>query len=399
MAYTAMHLKQTTPSDETALSQPPENPASTGATTNQPKSTRLVSLDIARIISIAAVVSMHINEATLTGAARSLAVSFGSIGVPVFVMLTGYLMLHRDYAKAPSIKRFLAGNLLPLFVALEFWNIAWACVGWLTGSPIPLSQTLRVALFLGEIQGGFWFLPMIFGLYLGLPIMAWAISILRQPHMKTYAYILGIACLLFGLLIPTATELAAIQGIDTAVAPTLEFGLFGMTADLGGTCWPVYLFCGYLIRLHRPHGTVCALVSTLILVASLALLTCMREAAYAAEVYFTPANYANLLVAIAAISLICALHALEDKLESLPRILKSLLARMSAATFGVYMIHFTVLGQVLAKMPFPINEGCISYFKLGAIVLLFSYVISIALTFIPGVSRYIMLAKVRPHAR
>lgn len=392
----AMHLKQAAQSDESTSVPPTENPTTTDASTIKPLSSRLVSLDIARIFSIAAVVSMHINEATLTGAARSLAVSFGSIGVPVFVMLTGYLMLHRDYVKAQTIKRFLAGNLLPLFIALEFWNIAWAAVGWLTASPIPLSQTLRVALFLGEIQGGFWFLPMIFGLYLGLPILSWVISILRHPHMKVYAYVLGIACLFFGLLIPTATELAAIQGIDSTVAPTLELGIFGMTADLDGTCWPLYLFCGYLIRLHRPRGTACALVSTCILAVSFALLTCMREAAYAREVYFTPANYANLLVAIAAISLICALHALEDLLESLPRILKSLLARMSAATFGVYMIHFTVLGQVLAKMPFPINEGGISYFKLGALVLLISYVISIALTYIPGVSSYIMLAKVRP---
>ena len=45
-------------------------------------------------------------------------------------MLTGYLLLGREYADGECLQRFLSRNLLGLVVAFEVWNVAWWAFLW-----------------------------------------------------------------------------------------------------------------------------------------------------------------------------------------------------------------------------------------------------------------------------
>lgn len=354
---------------------------------------RLVSLDLARSIAIASVISMHINEATLTGLARSAAVSFGSLGVPIFAALTGYLMLDRDYRSAAGIKRFVKSSLLPMLVALEVWNGLWSVLGAVTGSPIPVEQTVKVALFLGDFSGGFWYVPMIFGVYLGLPLLANLLSYLSDPARRTYALIVAAAIAYFAIVIPTVTEVSAILGHPVGIRASLEFGVFGPNDELGRSLWPLYLAAGYRLKRARPHGVRWVLPAIAVCCASFALLCMMRSRAFDAGVGFNPSNYANGLVAVCSISLLTFLVSLEDLLAKLPRVLTGFVAIISRCSFGIYMIHFTVLGQILSHLPWALDKGCVSFLALEASVLALSAIPIAILSLIPGINRYVLLVK------
>lgn len=369
------------------------NRSEPGASVATRPARRLVSLDLARSIAIASVISMHINEMTLTGLARSAAVSFGSLGVPVFCMLTGYLMLDRDYRSAEGIRRFVMGNLLPMFVALEAWNLIWFAIGAMTGSPIPVEQAVKVALFLGDFNGGFWYVPMIFGIYLGLPLLANLICYLSEPPRRIYALIVAAAIVYFAIVIPTFTEISSILGHPVGIRASLEFGVFGPNDELGRSLWPLYLAAGYCLKRARPHGVRWVLPAIAVCCASFALLCMMRTRAFDVGVGFNPSNYANGLVAVCSLSLLAFLVSLEDLLAKLPRVLTGFVANISRCSFGIYMIHFTVLGQILSHLPWALDKGCVSFLALEASVLALSAIPIAILSLIPGINRYVLLVK------
>lgn len=360
------------------------------------ESQRIVSLDLIRVIAITSVISMHINEATLSGVARCTAVEFGSLGVPLFAMLTGYLMLDRDYSSRECIMRFIKCNLVPLFIALEAWNIIWAIMGHVTGTPIPLTQTVRIALFLGDFGGGFWYLPMVFGLYLGIPLISRALKWLTSREVRPYTVIFGCVLVYFGVVIPTVVEICPIFGWPISIKASLEFGVFGVNDELGRSLWPLYLVAGYVVRRKCHTGGSKPVICSLILFSlSFIGLICMRSQAYAAGVNFNPSNYANALLLVSSISLIVFFVSIEDAASRLPSIVKRILQTVSESSFGVYMIHFTVLGRLLTDVPWLQNFGPASFFMLGGSVLLVSLVIVIFVSFIPVLNRYLLLRKPR----
>lgn len=91
-------------------------------------SQRSVAIDFLRVVAIVAVVCVHsLPVPIISGGWRIFASaaigSLSKIGVPLFLIITGYLMLDRDYS-GPKLKRFLKHNYLPLLVSFE----SWACV-------------------------------------------------------------------------------------------------------------------------------------------------------------------------------------------------------------------------------------------------------------------------------
>lgn len=111
---------------------------------------RSVAIDFLRAIAILAVVSVHTLPVPLLGASSAnsgkiiggisldsvlsatslsdfsstlISAIIGStskVGVPLFLIISGYLMLDRDYT-GPKLRRFLMHNYLPMFVSFECW--------------------------------------------------------------------------------------------------------------------------------------------------------------------------------------------------------------------------------------------------------------------------------------
>lgn len=220
-------------------------------------STRDASLDLLRTIAILLVVAAHTNSylgiwtAGRTSGIVALIHAVVQLGVPIFVMLTGYLMLDRDYT-GKYLTTFITRNLLPLFVSLELWNLILWGLNKLYSNP-SLITMLKVALFVGPTGSSFWFLPMIFAVYLGLPLLSQILKFITRPNSRIYAWILLATLLFFGLLIPTAKQVFAAAGVHVTLSSVIQMNIFGASV-WGDSVWMVYLILGWVV--HKAKNSV-----------------------------------------------------------------------------------------------------------------------------------------------
>lgn len=96
-------------------------------------------------------------------------------------------MLDRDYS-GPRLKRFLKHNYLPLLVSFESWACV-AIIAKLAADPSVSSivEGLRTMLLIGEpFMIHFWYMQMLLGIYLFIPILA---SFIRSSGQNADKYI------------------------------------------------------------------------------------------------------------------------------------------------------------------------------------------------------------------
>ena len=88
-------------------------------------------------------------------------------GVPLFVMLSGYLLLGKDYPLPVFLKRRFSRVVIPAV----FWMLVYSLYGYLAkGSPASIGAALK-GIVTGPVHYHFWFIYLIIGLYLVYPIL------------------------------------------------------------------------------------------------------------------------------------------------------------------------------------------------------------------------------------
>lgn len=138
-------------------------------------SKRIYSLDILRILAAFSVVLLHTTASYMSGAAidsstyrQALFVnSVSRYGVPFFVMISGIVFLCGTHEI--SYKKLWTHNIVRLFVIYIVWSSLYVAVDLLKGhTGKSISQIAR-----DIINGKYhlWFLPMIMGIYVVLPLL------------------------------------------------------------------------------------------------------------------------------------------------------------------------------------------------------------------------------------
>lgn len=156
---------------------------------------RNISLDYIRTFAILCVVVNHVveeiyplNVEFINNVALKIKIfciggfTFGRIGVPLFFMLTGYLLLSREWDK-DRIVNFYKHNVFSLILVWEVWILIYSIFeSWINLTSFDLDEYLRRALFL-EHAGlpHTWYMPVIIGIYLFLPFVA---SVLQNINKK-----------------------------------------------------------------------------------------------------------------------------------------------------------------------------------------------------------------------
>ncbi|WP_114937588.1 acyltransferase [Mucilaginibacter endophyticus] len=130
--------------------------------------------------------------------------------VPVFVMITGALLLQREYELKDFLKRRF-GRLIPPFI---FWSLVY--IGYrLYNEEIELSDNIwpNIKLVIQQLQTGsyyhLWYVYLLMGLYLFIPVIS---KFVRNATEKELLYFLGIWFLTVMLSRPYLTILD--PGID-----------------------------------------------------------------------------------------------------------------------------------------------------------------------------------------
>ena len=149
---------------------------------------RIFYFDVLRSIAIICVIMCHVCrkfcEYAPAGTFRWLTsvvwIDIGVMGVPIFLMISGALLLNRNYDLGDFMKRRFSRILIPFI----FWAmlLPLAKIVFL-GYPATLKEYF-ILLFLNQ----YWFVWMLIGLYLLLPIMN---SFVREYNIKGLEYMLN----------------------------------------------------------------------------------------------------------------------------------------------------------------------------------------------------------------
>ena len=211
--------------------------------------THLDWIDFTRCIAICTVILIHVAQDTYSFGLDVLPTAslhtqlfevcvftVGRLGVPLFIFISGFLLLDRGYDREHALK-FWKKNLLGLFITTEIWIVIYNIfLSWFNGIPfdgITLFQNLIFVKAVGFTHNPAWYMPMILGMYLFVPFVA---NALQKLDWKLYVFPMLIA---FGyqFVMPVINIVRISMGAseDLVQLPGLEFGggIYGFMLIMG----------------------------------------------------------------------------------------------------------------------------------------------------------------------
>lgn len=329
-----------------------------------------VNLNLVRVVAIAAVILLHASAGFAAifdlGTPEFLWGNFfhslSRIGVPLFVMTSGALMLNEE--KPFSLKKLFSGNILPMVILLVVWSALYA-VGFqilipaLQGERIRLSSIIE-AFLLGHYH--LWYLYMQIGLYLALPLLRRIVSKANKNLVLLYIAI----SLLTQFTVPLIRS-AALQwegaGVLLSFLDKFHLGFFNVFV-----CY--YLTGWYLVHIGVPEkGKRLAFYG----VALLAVIVTMVYVAMTKDSKNACAND-NLIIYLYSAGVFLALNNMIISPQIEPAI--SLLAKCSFGMFAIHPVFLSVLTAVLPlTIPTPVYI-LLTFVLIGALSCLATYVLS-----------------------
>lgn len=313
-------------------------------------------LDLARAVAIISVSFNHaLNRSFLTGTdslseylqmsapasvLKAFLYAFSRIGVPLFLMITGALLIPRNYEDKSVTKNFIRHNwwqilrttLIWLFIIFWYMQVFGGSVLRTQGFLPAVHHSVSTLLFINQTTfGSMWYMPMILCLYLMLPLLSVSLKRLGNGYVLSISVIV----LIGGFLIPNLnTILAAVDSdvrIDWAVSSRNIFSVYYLYAIVG------YWIHAELLKKARNS------MLWFVLLLSVVLTTLFQY-----WIYSTPSSY-RLEYSDIGIIVISALlfEFFRRKAASFRRIRKPVtcLARIS---FGLFFVHICVMEGLLA---------------------------------------------------
>lgn len=337
---------------------------------------RIVYYDFLRIIAICAVIVLHVSAQNFTHAgvdtlqwqAFNLYDSIVRWGVPVFVMISGALFLEGEH----SIEKLYKRNVARIVMSFVFWSLLYAIKNMLythCGWKAALKQFLAG-------QGHMWFLFMIVGLYMIVPLVK---PIVKFVELTKYFLLLSLA---FTFVVPQAINLVSLRypSISSFVNSIWSKVYFHFT--LGFVC---YFVCGYFLSKadlsKKTRGTIyflaiCGFISTIVGTAWISI----SQQKPNVMLY----DYFSITVMLEALGIFVFVKDRFDGRE-IGQKAERVLVLLSKYSFGVYLVHILVLDE-LARI-FGLNtlsfNPLLSVPVISAIVIVVSFAISAALNHIP----------------
>lgn len=372
------------------------------------KKNRIWYLDIARVI---AVISVSLNHAVnrsysnyqgtqeqweefftisfRSNLVRCAVMIFSRLGVPLFLMISGTLLLSRKVETEQDIGRFYKRNLLPLVITAEIWTVImyWYIVlvnpgntvletGGVSGAITGMFHTM---LFINQTRfGSMWYIPVIICLYLMLPLMAMVITKVGSAK----PFLLPCILIFYGfMLVPAINDWLILQDAELRVGTVFNIGEEGFLGML------LYLLLGYVIGSGAfkkiPTWSLCAFFA----------------ASFAGSVwyqYYALSMPCHVLVDYSYVTVLVCAAMLFEFLRRLDRQKPSsckLLTWLSQYAFGFYFIHIMIMETIYWCVDLSGIGRVVRMAMLEAVSLGGSLVVIAALSRIPWCRRYLFMVK------
>lgn len=303
------------------------------------------------------------------------------LGVPLFLMISGVLLMERDYEDKDTLKRFITHNWLGLFRTTEIWlAIIFLYLQLMPGALISnhslkyvIMRFLSTLLFIDHdaytTMPSMWYMSMILCLYLMIPVLSVA---MRRLSARLF-YILFAVGIISGMLIPNINTL--LQAMGSKVILSFGFGI----GDLF-SIYLLYVMAGYWIgkgMLSEIRSSYIYIFFTLSL-----LITCaFQYMIYASAIdYYVRYADAGILISSSLLFEIIRRNAPMQKNFCAP------ITYISRISFGIYFMHVCIMTGVNWYMN---NYTDICFFPKFVILVLSSFLMSVLIIWITSKNRYI----------
>lgn len=338
--------------------------------------------------------------------------STSKVGVPLFLIISGYLMLDRDYT-GPKLKRFLMHNYLPMFVSFECWcAIAFLPHFAANRTLQTVADFLRTMLFIDEpAMIHFWYMQMLLGIYLLIPVLA---CFLRHPQLQQdvtsstsikqnteqkakhgskktplpqhtrYIILLAIIGTAFILVLPTIQTILTWLSVDIDYEITLG-GCVGR-----GSLGLLYMLFGYLLKKDVFHISSRKTSSWLLIAAAVLLwLVSALELRLTNELFLVTAGFFPIAFFAFALSN-AAIYSTFWK--HCPGWLSTAMTGLASYSYGIYMVHL-IIAQVLRAL-IPDSMHLLRVASLNTVsILLFSLLAVFIIACIRPLRKWLLLIK------
>ena len=290
---------------------------------------RSLSLDCTRIIAVLAVIMIHTVMGFVNFDISSLSYIWGNIfdslsrvGVPLFIMVSGALML--DEKKKISVEKVFSKYILNIAFLFVLWSFIYMipkmAKAIIEDKPITFNYIIKHL-----VSGGFhmWYLIMIIGLYLIIPVLK---LFVKKENSDNIAYIIlvSVIFMFFPILLTCLSDLDSLFDVLCEQLARLEYGFIGV--------FPTYFITGWYVKhvgvKHKNTIYLSALISVFI-ITMLVQITGNYSDAY---------SYSNILVYLYSLGVFTFINEIcGNKVSS------KIVEKLSNLTFGVYIVHIIVL--------------------------------------------------------
>lgn len=312
---------------------------------------RIQYLDVARAIAIVSITFNHAVNRSFSvyqdtmleyqsipiglSIIKVLLYTFSRIGVPLFLMITGALLLSRDYEGRERLERFVKHNWLQLLITTELWFVIMFIYKQLAPNSILhqkgalscLLHFIKTLLFIDPVtMDSMWYMQMILCLYLMIPLFSVALKRIPQKYFILPIVIVTIC----SFVLPDINAIRSGFGMDAALKIKLDSAnLFSMYA--------VYLLAGYFINngIIKHTKTIHVLVGFL-----------LSFALFAALQFWLYGTTSDRVMGYSSFLLLCASLFLFELLRR-SRIKDGLSfkcsVKLAEISFGIYFVHICIM--------------------------------------------------------
>ena len=347
---------------------------------------RIEWLDAARAIAILMVLMVHatenlyvmnperLNNMSLTSSTFAVtAFTIGRLGVPIFLFLTGYLLLDRNFDEA-ACRKFWIKNWLGMVITTEVWIILYDI--FLPAFHFSHWNNLSFIediLLIHQVRlGHMWYMPMIIGLYICIPFAARALhkldsKLLRFPIGLLSAYALGL---------PVLALLRRMMGkTDVPYGPALDLGF-------AGGMYGLYVILGWCMKkgmLKQFSTSVLAIVGFVSFILTVAFQVAAHWKGVNYNVWY---NYGLLVICT-----LCIFELFSRK-DHYP--FQKVWNWISRNSFGIYLIHFPFCMLISRKLAGVHILMPVKVIILWSCILAISIIICLIVNRFPKLSRILL---------
>lgn len=299
------------------------------------ESNHIYWIDLIRVVAVFQIVLVHLSyviffkEEVLSAnwRAANFYDSFSRMGVPLFFMVSGFLLL----GKTEPIVDFFRKRFVKVGIPTLFWSAAyllWSVKAYTDGTMNPLSVGLSMlkVMYLGDVEIHLWFLYILIGIYLVVPILRLYVSAASRRDLTYFA-------VLWFLATPLLELAQRVIGYQTALVIPVVTGYIG------------YFVMGYLLADVKlgSHARLLSALGCMVAIAVTYVGTNLLSAQNGPiDAYFY--SYFSPPTVLASICGFLLLKDLGSNLDRFARIIRT----VSAASFGIYLIHIFVV-ELLRK--------------------------------------------------